>query len=75
VEPHPYFRRDGSDVLVDVPITPAEAVLGAKVDAPTLSDGQVMVTVPPGTSSGMKLRLRGKAAQQWNGTAPRRCGF
>jgi DnaJ-class molecular chaperone len=60
VQPHRYFRREGADLLVDVPITPAEAVLGAKVDVPTLSDGLVVLTVPPGTSSGRKLRLRGK---------------
>lgn len=60
VEPHRYFRREGNDLLVDVPITPAEAVLGAKVDVPTLGEGPVVVTVPPGTSSGVKLRLRGK---------------
>jgi len=60
VDPHRYFRREGNDVLVDVPITPSEAVLGAKVDAPTLSEGPMVVTIPPGTSSGMKLRLRGK---------------
>src|SRR5690606_12696773 len=58
--PHPYFRRDGNDLSVDVPITPSEAVLGAKVEAPTLSEGRVVVTIPPGTSSGRKLRLRGK---------------
>lgn len=60
VAPHPYFRREGSDLLVDVPVTMTEAALGAKVEAPTLSEGQVMVTIPPGTSSGAKLRLRGK---------------
>jgi DnaJ-class molecular chaperone len=60
VGPHPWFRRTGCDVLVDVPITPAEAVLGAKVDAPTITGETVVVTVPPGTSSGTKLRLRGK---------------
>ncbi len=60
VEPHAYFRRDGDDILVDVPVTPAEAVLGAKVDVPTLSEGNMVLTIPPGTSSGMKLRLRGK---------------
>jgi len=60
IEPHRYFRRDGNDVLVDVPITPSEAVLGAKVDVPTLSEGFMVLTIPPGTSSGMKLRLRGK---------------
>jgi DnaJ-class molecular chaperone len=60
VEPHRYFRREGNDLLLDVPITPSEAVLGAKVEVPTLSEGTVVVTVPPGTSSGVKLRLRGK---------------
>lgn len=60
IEPHRYFRREGNDLLLDVPITPSEAVLGAKVDVPTLSEGAVVVTIPPGTSSGMKLRLRGK---------------
>ena len=60
IEPHPYFRREGSNLLVDVPITPSEAVLGAKIEVPTLSEGQMVLTVPPGTSSGVKLRLRGK---------------
>ena len=56
---HATFRRDGCDVIVDVPISLAEAALGAKVDVPTI-DGMTTVTVPPGTSSGQKLRLRGK---------------
>lgn len=60
VEPHPYFRREGSNLLVDVPITPSEAVLGCKVEVPTMNDGLVVLTVPAGTSSGVKLRLRGK---------------
>ncbi|MBS0264387.1 MAG: DnaJ domain-containing protein, partial [Planctomycetes bacterium] len=60
VTPHRYFRREGSHLLVDVPVTISEAALGAKVDAPTLSEGVVMVTIPPGTSSGAKLRLKGK---------------
>ncbi|MBW3538650.1 MAG: J domain-containing protein [Planctomycetes bacterium] len=60
VAPHPWFRREGSDLYVDVPITPSEAVLGAKVEAPTLGEGNVTVTVPPASSSGRKLRLRGK---------------
>ena len=60
VGPHPYFRRDGNDVIFDLPVTVAEAVLGAKVDVPTLTEGQVTLTVPPGSSSGTKLRLRGK---------------
>lgn len=59
IAPHPYFRRDGQDLLLDVPMTFAEAALGAPVEIPTLS-GSAVVSVPPGTSSGAKLRLRGK---------------
>jgi curved DNA-binding protein len=60
VAAHPYFRREGNDLLVDVPLTITEAALGARVDVPTLKDGIVTVTIPPGTSSGMRLRLTGK---------------
>lgn len=60
--PHPWFKRDGANLLLDVPITPTEAALGAKVNVPTLSEGNVSLTIPPGTSSGSKLRLRGKGA-------------
>ncbi len=60
IDAHPYFRREGSNLFLDVPITPSEAVLGTKVDVPTLSEGDVVLKIPPGTSSGMKLRLRGK---------------
>lgn len=56
----PVFRRDGQNLLVDLPLTIAEAVLGTKVEVPTIHEGLVMLTVPPGTSSGAKLRLRGK---------------
>ena len=59
VREHPYFRREGDDIYVEVPIGIAEAALGAKVDVPTI-DGMTTVTVPPGTSSSRKLRLRGK---------------
>jgi len=58
--PHPYFRREGNNLSVEVPITLSEAALGAKIEVPTLSEGKVVLTVPPGTSSGTKLRLRGK---------------
>ena len=63
VAPHPYFRREGNDLLVEVPVTVTEAALGAKVEVPTLSEGTVVVTVPPGTSSGTRLRLRGKGVR------------
>jgi DnaJ-class molecular chaperone len=58
IRPHAYFRREGQDIILDVPLTVAEAGLGAKVDVPTLS-GTVTITVPPGTSSGQRLRIRG----------------
>jgi len=59
VEPHPYFKRDGRNLVVELPITVAEAILGAKVDVPTL-DGTKAATVPPGSSCGQKLRLKGQ---------------
>lgn len=58
--PHAYFRRDGNNLLIDVPLTVAEATLGTKIEVPTLGEGPVTMTIPPGTSSGTKLRLRGK---------------
>lgn len=60
VEPHPYFRREGNDIYLDVPISVPEAVLGGTVEVPTPEGRPVGVKVPPGTSSGGKLRLRGK---------------
>lgn len=60
IAPHPYFRREGNDLLLDVPISLSEAILGAKVDVPTLDGAKLTVTVPAGTSGGKKLRLRGK---------------
>jgi len=61
VRPHPYFRREGDDIYVDVPVGIVEATLGAKIEVPTL-DGMTTVTVPPGTRSAQRLRLRGKGA-------------
>jgi curved DNA-binding protein len=58
VRPDPRFRVEGKDLYTDVPITPWEAALGATVEVPTL-DGTSKVKVPPGSSSGRKLRLRG----------------
>jgi curved DNA-binding protein len=59
VHPHPFFRREQNDILLELPLSVSEAILGAKVDIPTL-DGITRVTVPPGASSGTRLRLRGK---------------
>ena len=59
VEPHPVFRLEGRDLEFDLPITLAEAVSGARVEVPTL-DGKATLTIPPGTSSHSRLRLRGQ---------------
>jgi DnaJ-class molecular chaperone len=59
VQSHPYFTRDAQNLQVEVPITVDEAVLGTKLDVPTLQ-GMKSLTVPPGSSSGLKLRLRGQ---------------
>jgi DnaJ-class molecular chaperone len=59
VAPDPVFRRHGDDLHVSLPVYPWEAVLGAEVLAPTLTD-QVKVKVPPGSRSGARLRLKGK---------------
>jgi DnaJ-class molecular chaperone len=60
VDPHPFFKREGNDIILDVPLSVREAVLGTKVDVPTLDGTRLTVTVPPGTSSGKRLRLKGK---------------
>ncbi len=59
VAPHPFFTRDGKDIRLTLPITLKEAVLGAKVKAPT-PEGPVMLSVPKGASSGKVLRLKGR---------------
>jgi DnaJ-class molecular chaperone len=59
VRPHPHFKRAGDDIAFEVPITIDEAVLGAKIEVPTVS-GRVQLTIPKGTSSGRTFRLKGK---------------
>jgi len=68
VRTHQVFKRDGDDILVILPITIDEAVLGAKVTAPTIS-GPVSLTVPKGVSSGRVLRLRGRGVPGVSGKA------
>jgi len=58
VMPHPVFRRNGRNLELDLPLTLPEAVKGARVEVPTL-EGRATLTVPPGTSSGARLRMRG----------------
>jgi DnaJ-class molecular chaperone len=60
IEPHAYFKRDGKDIVLEVPLSVPEAALGAKVDVPTIHSDHLTVRVPPGASSGTRLRLRGK---------------
>ncbi len=69
VRPHRVFRREGRDVYFDLPIALQEALFGAKLEVPTL-DGRAMLSVPPGTSSGQKLRLRGKGIPSASGKKP-----
>ena len=69
VRPHRFFRREGRDLQLDLPLTIGEATLGAKVEVPTL-EGRVTLTIPPGTDSGAKLRLRGKGVPHPSGGAP-----
>jgi curved DNA-binding protein len=57
--PDPRFRAEGKDVYLDLPITPWEAALGARVTAPT-PEGAVILTVPPGSTKGRTMRLKGK---------------
>lgn len=66
IRPHPFFRRDGADVRLDLPITLKEALFGGAVRAPTV-DGPVEVRVPAGANSGAQLRLRGKGAPKPGG--------
>jgi DnaJ-class molecular chaperone len=68
IAPHPVFKVDGSDLRVDLPITLYEAVLGAKVRAPTLS-GAVELSIPKNTSSGRTFRLKGKGLPKAAGAA------
>lgn len=65
---HPLFRRDGLNLELDVPISIAEAALGARVSVPTLT-GSVELSIPPGTSSGQRLRLKGLGIQDESGHA------
>lgn len=68
VRPHPVFSRDRNDLTLDLPVTFAEATLGATVQVPTLDGGTVKVKVAPGTPSGRVLRVRGRGIKTKNGT-------
>ena len=67
VQAHPFFRRDGDNLRLDLPVSIDEAVCGAKVKVPT-AEGAVMLTLAPGSSSGKTLRLPGKGFSRKDGT-------
>ncbi|MBP5215901.1 MAG: J domain-containing protein [Alphaproteobacteria bacterium] len=66
VDSHPYFKSDNLNILLDLPISVKEAIQGAKITVPTIR-GKVAVTVPPYSSSGEKLRLKGQGIKTKNG--------
>ena len=66
IVPHPIFRREGEVLVMDLPVTVYDAVLGGKVEAPT-PDGPVTLTIPRGTNSGAKLRLKGRGLSDAQG--------
>ncbi len=63
VEAHPLFRRDGDNILLELPVSLVEAVLGARVSVPTVT-GPVTMSIPKGSDTGRQLRLRGKGIQK-----------
>jgi DnaJ-class molecular chaperone len=66
VNPHRFFARHGDDIHIDLPVTLAEAVLGARIEAPTPT-GSVILTVPKGSNTGTVLRLKGKGVPRRGG--------
>jgi len=68
VDTHPVFTRDGNDIEVELPISFDEAILGAKVEVPTLT-GKVSMGIPKGATSGQRLRLKGKGVAPASGAA------
>jgi DnaJ-class molecular chaperone len=68
VAPHRFFKRDGQDIRMELPVTLSEAVLGGPIEAPTPA-GSVRVRIPPGSDSGSELRLRGRGVPKHGGAA------
>lgn len=66
MKPHPFFERKADDLYCEIPISMSEAVLGGKIDMPTI-DGMASMIIPPGTSSGQKFRLKGKGVPHIKG--------
>lgn len=66
VKDHPFYVREGANIRIDLPVTLAEAVQGAKIKVPTV-DGPVMLSIPAGSTSGKVMRLKGRGFSQKNG--------
>jgi molecular chaperone DnaJ len=67
VKPHPVFTHKGDNILMTLPVTFAEATLGADIKVPTLSGEEVTVRLAPGTANGRVLRIKGHGAKGANG--------
>jgi curved DNA-binding protein len=67
IKPHPYFSRDKADVILELPISIAEAALGAQLEVPT-PDGRVKLKIAPGTQDGKVYKLPGKGAPKLKGS-------
>ena len=72
ITPHAYFRREGNDILLDLPISASEAAKGATIAVPTL-DGRVEIRVPPGIAGGKRLRIRDKGIATKDGRGDQYC--
>jgi molecular chaperone DnaJ len=66
VQPHPFFRRQGDDLTCQLPVAVHEAVLGARIDVPTL-EGPLRWRVPPGTQAGQRFRIKGRGVEGRSG--------
>ena len=69
IAPHPFFEREGLDLRMELPVTVKEAILGGKIQVPTLT-GPVTLTIPPHSNSGRTLRLKGKGMPGTGGESP-----
>jgi molecular chaperone DnaJ len=67
IQPHPFFKRDGADVLLDLPVSIVEATLGTEVTIPTPDDGKVKLKIPEGTEEGRVFRISGHGAPKLKG--------
>jgi molecular chaperone DnaJ len=68
IKPHPFFTRDGADVVLDLPVTIAEVALGTQVTVPTPAGAKVKIKIPPGTQEGAVFRIRGAGAPKLKGS-------